>query len=82
MADVIETLTAFVADDKPGEGVVTYLAATGLWIPLVAADEDRVASFTQIAQGVADATGTSIKVLRFSVRTQIGTIEPQAAAHD
>lgn len=76
MPDIIKTMTVFVADDETGEGVAAMFL-NGTWMPLVAADEARVESLSGMAQQIADATGKSIKVLRFSVRTQIGTIEPR-----
>lgn len=73
----IDELFAFVSSDKMGEGLCAFLAPDSqTWMPMVAADAQRLDSLYDVAQDLADQSGCSIKVVRFSRRTQIRTIEP------
>ena len=73
----IDKIYAYVAAD-PGpddEGITaTYLGNT--WMPMIGADKARMDSLREIAQQMADAQGKSIKLLEFSVRRELETIEP------
>jgi len=73
----IKTIYAFISIDKDSEdeGVVAALMG-GMWMPLVAADEDRVRSLKPIAQQIALATRKKIVLAKFSVREDIEEITP------
>lgn len=76
---VIDRMYAFVATDEDGdEGICArFNRATGEWMPLVGADAARLESLTPIAQELADALGKPIRVLKFSTRTEVQTIQPR-----
>ncbi len=67
----IETVTAFVADDTEGEGVLGAMMPDGVMMPLVCADSKRVESMYPIAVNICRLTGKRLKVLQFSLRTDI-----------
>ncbi len=75
----IDELFAFIAEDTgpDDEGVAaTFLPRFGVWIPLVGADMDRMKSLIPEAQRIAQVSGKSIKLVRFSQRTELEVIEP------
>lgn len=72
----IDEMFAFVAEDTDGEGVCSFHTPEG-WMPLVGADVGRVDSIRHIAQAIADRSGRTIRVLRFSVREELELIEPR-----
>lgn len=73
----IEQITAYVCVDVDGnEGIAGVLAPDGTWMPLVCADEARVQSLRPVAEQLARATGTAIRVVRFGVREELGHISP------
>lgn len=81
---VIDRMYAFVQEDTgpDDEGVISALAsvhgpfhAAGP-MPLVGSDMARINSLRPIAQRVADATGKPVKVLMFSVRTEVAVLMP------
>lgn len=81
----IERLWAFLAvhDGKHGstnldvtdEGVVGA-SVGGTVMPLVAADQERLGIYMDMARRIAKATGVTIRVARFDTRTDIEVIEP------
>lgn len=71
----IDTLTAFIAVDEEGEGVMAFRGPGG-WMPMVAADEERLESMRPLAQEIATASGRRCVVARFSVREDVEVIEP------
>ncbi len=83
---VIERMYAFVQEDTgpDDEGIISAPAAIHgrfhprVPMPLVGADQGRVESLQPIAQRVADATGKPVKVLMFSVRTEVAVLMPHA----
>lgn len=70
---------AFVAvdDDDGSEGVVATPDSSGMWMPLVGADDGRVQSLRPIAQEIATLTGRPIRLLRFTERTDLEVIPPE-----
>lgn len=82
----IERLYAFVTEDTgpDDEGVISAPAAvhgpfhTHVPMPLVGADQGRVEALQPIAQQIADATGKPVKLLLFSVRTEVAVFAPHA----
>lgn len=60
-------------DDGDEEGIPAYMTPDGP-IPLIASDRVRLDQITAMAQTIADTTGQNFKIVRFSVREDIGTI--------
>lgn len=76
MAFKMEKLHAFIATENDGtEGVVAMYTGIG-WMPMVAADFERVQSLKPKALEIARATGKRIVLAEFSVRTDIEEIDP------
>lgn len=73
----IGAVWAFLAvdPDDGDEGVVGMATPAG-WIPFVAADERRLVDLREHAVAIARATGRSIELVRFDVRTDVETIDP------
>lgn len=71
----IDELFAFIAPDAEGEGLTAFRTADG-WMPMVAADPTRVDGLRKVAQMIADATGKSVTLARFSVRENVEVIRP------
>lgn len=72
----IDELWAFVAQDRDGEGLPAFMLDNGMWMPLVAADRERVDSLRERAKQIARESGNKITLCRFSVREEIEVIEP------
>ena len=73
----IEEMFVYVAEDSEGEGIAAFGPVEGMMIPLVGADVARSESIRAVAQFVADTSGRTLKILRFTTREQIGVIEPK-----
>lgn len=73
----IHAICAIGDDDE--EGVCAYVDKFGA-TPLISADPKRLSQITEMAQQIADQTGRSFKVVRFSVREEIGEIKPSRGA--
>jgi hypothetical protein len=75
----IEELFAFVIQDGPtadDEGVpAEWIGAA--WFPLMGADIARVESLMPLAQGLADKTGKSLRILKSVKLEQVGEIHPR-----
>lgn len=74
----IEKLTAFTAVDPvdDAEGVVGVMQGM-MEVPMIGADETRIKDLRVAAQQIANATGQPIKLVQFSVRKDLETIEPE-----
>jgi hypothetical protein len=68
----IHAITGIGDDDE--EGVPAWFSHDGP-VPLIAADSKRLENIKEMAQRIADATGQSFKITRFSVREDIGEIK-------
>jgi hypothetical protein len=68
----IDSIWAFVSVD-PADGNEGVCAATlgGVTLPLIAADEKRLAILTPIAQNIANVTGRVVQLVRFHQREVI-----------
>jgi hypothetical protein len=73
----IEQMYAFIAEDEDGEGLAAWQTSSGIWAPLVAADAARVDSLRRLAQVVADASGQTLRLVRFEVRTELEEFTPK-----
>lgn len=74
----IKDMHAFIAIDPrdDSEGIVSRIdGRTGLHEPLIGADQARIESHRPYAEEVARATGTPIKLVRFSVREDVETFQ-------
>ncbi len=80
----IEELFAYIAHEKgdpDDEGLCAFKApAVGFkkaqWMPMVGADEARMMSLKPRAQEVANASGQTIILVKFSTKTELETIDP------
>lgn len=77
----IETMYAYIShgDGPDDEGVTAYLRGTPLssqWVPMVGADRERMDSLRAVAQKMADKARQKITLAKFTVRTDLETIEP------
>ena len=74
----IERMYAWVCLDEDGtEGVPAVTAENGLTLPLVGADMDRMDSLRELAQGLANSTGTTMTLCLFEQRSELETIGPE-----
>ena len=79
----IEAMYAYIAHEKgdpDDEGLTAIMAPIWgftQWMPMVGSDEARMMSLKEKAQEIANAMGHKIKLVKFSVRTDLETIEPE-----
>lgn len=73
----IEKLYCFISDNQDGEGITAFYAKD-TWMPMVAADKQRVDTLMDLAQEMSDTSGKTITLCEFSVRTELKVITPQA----
>jgi hypothetical protein len=71
----IDEMYAFIASDETGEGIIGFRGPEG-WVPLVGADMARVDSLRHMAQRIATSQKIAIKLVKFTTRTEIETINP------
>lgn len=70
-----EIRVAIAVDRKTGdEGVVAHQLGDQ-WFPLIAADDKRFAQIEAMAQMVAEVTGQTITMARFTTREDLQTIK-------
>lgn len=60
--------------DNDEEGAVGFRTREG-WMPLVMADKARMASMRHVAVEIARASGKTLRLIRFSVREDIETLD-------
>jgi hypothetical protein len=73
----IKNVWVFVGIDGDGdEGICAFQGANG-WMPMVAADEQRLHQLMPVAQKIADARGCRIEVRHFGSMKTTLTIEPR-----
>lgn len=70
----IDSIWAFVSIDPvdKNEGVVT-VAIGNTMMPMIAADEERLAYLKPIAEGMTVFSGMKIKLVKFSQREEVET---------
>ena len=68
---------AYIAEDEgpDDEGVIAHLV-NGTWMPMVGGDMERMESLRNIAEQTAQTTGQTIKLVKFSTRTELEVINP------
>lgn len=80
MPQTIDEMYAWVLTLSDGsEGIPTAMGATGMWLPLVGADQDRMESFRDYATELAAAEGRPLHLARFGAKEVMETIEPPEA---
>src|SRR3954468_13482452 len=73
----IHTLHAALAVHADGdEGVVGLQAPDGTWVPLVAADKTRLDFIKEAAREIADQSGMTVRICRFTTRVEVQVIRP------
>lgn len=72
----ITTIHAFTAIGEDGDEGIPAILLDGTWMPMVCADQARLESMRPHAEAVAKSTGKAVKLVRFSVRSDIETIAP------
>lgn len=71
----IDKIWAFLSVDKDGNEGVCAAPMQGLGcVPLIASDQARVESLMPLAQMLARMSGMTIKLVEFSVRTELTEI--------
>jgi hypothetical protein len=72
----IDRLWAYIQEDTgpDDEGVIGVVHPIAM--PLIGADMERVEALRPAAQMVADTTGKPVKLLAFSVRTEVAVLRP------
>jgi hypothetical protein len=70
----IESVTAFVSIDEDGEEGVCAMNLDGVWYPMIMADEERLLQMRPLAEGVAQATGRDVTLIRLDHRTDLEVI--------
>lgn len=69
---------AISVDEDGDEGLCAFLdTATGMWMPLVATDETRLALIVEKAKEIAHTTGRLIHIIRFDTRSTVQVIDPK-----
>lgn len=79
----IEEVLAFVALDPQDntEGFPAFAdRSSGMYVPMVAADQARLESMRPIAEKLAIAQGVPITVVKYSLRTDIEELRPSGSA--
>ena len=74
--DRIDSIWAFISVDAEGNEGVCAAMLNGIFAPLIAADEDRLASLRPIAIKIAKETGITVRLIKLSSRTELEVIEP------
>lgn len=73
----IETMYAYISHgDGPDDEGVTACRFGHQWAPMVGADRERMDSLRQVAQEMANSARQKITLAKFTVRTDLETIEP------
>jgi len=72
----VYAITAIGDDDE--EGIPAISTSMGM-MPLIAADERRLKQIMELGQKVANDMGRDFKVIKFSVREDIGEIKSRSS---
>ncbi len=67
----IQQLWAFVAQEPGGDEGIIAERNGDTWLPFVAADEKRIESLRARALTLPIAPGTTVRLVRFEVRTDV-----------
>lgn len=58
------------------EGIVGFKAEDGTWMPLIGSDRVRVELLWPTALLISQMTGQSIRLLKFTERSEVAVIQP------
>jgi hypothetical protein len=58
------------------EGMCAFLNLQGEWMPLLAADKERLDSIRHMAVSICNRTNQTLRLLKLSTREVIETMEP------
>lgn len=74
----IDEIWAFLSVDEEGdEGIVAITSPlTGLMLPLIAADRERLDQLKPMAQRTARDTGRKVRLCKFHQRTEVEELNP------
>lgn len=72
----IEHMWAFLSSDPGGEGVCAAPIGPFGIVPMIAADDNRVASLKPTARIIASRAGKPVQLVKFTTREDIETYEP------
>ncbi len=72
----VEEIYIFIAAEDDGEGVCAFSKGT-MMFPMVAADIARVDSMRAMARHIANESGRTITLAKFSERENLETIKPE-----
>ena len=69
----IESIWAYISEDENGEeGICGFNdPRTACWIPMIAADEERLKSLKPFAHQIAVVTGRKVKIVKFHNREEL-----------
>lgn len=70
----IKEVHAIIGIDEDDEEGIPAVWMDGVPVPLIASDRVRLDRMTDMAQVIADKTGKKFKIVKFSVREDIGEI--------
>jgi hypothetical protein len=70
----IKEVHAIVGIDDDDEEAIPAITVDGMHMPLVASDRVRLELLCVAAQKIANETGKSFKIVKFTVREDIGEI--------
>jgi hypothetical protein len=77
--ETIDEMYAWVITLPDGsESVPAARGASGMWLPLIGADQERMESFRDYATDLAATEGRKLCLARFTSRQDMETIEPAA----
>lgn len=75
----IEEMFCFAVEEEDGgEGVPAVARADGMVMPLMGADYARVESLRPFAQRIANETGKTMRIYRFSCKEVLGEVVPES----
>jgi hypothetical protein len=79
----IKTIHAWLSvDENDEEGIIAASTSDGLMMPLISADETRMYQCEAMARRIAALSGRAVRLVRFSVREDLSTIEPPSSGRD
>ena len=72
----IESIWAYVSEDDKGvEGICGFNdPRTGQWVPMIAADKERLTSLKPFAHQISIVTKKTVKLVKFHGREDLGAI--------
>lgn len=76
MAFKIKEIWAYVSEDEKGEeGICGFNdPRTNQWVPMIAADEERLKSLKPFAHQISVVTKRKVKLVKFHNREDVGEI--------